>query len=146
MSNSTRRLPGEGAPLLLFDGDCGLCNALVRFLMGRDRRRRLWFAPLQGEYGQQTLIRLGLPTADFDSLVFLPDASRDGFKLKFPGAAAVLQELPGGWCRLGRVVAWIPAPVGNVVYVLVARTRYAIFGENRPRPWPDEDWASRVID
>jgi predicted DCC family thiol-disulfide oxidoreductase YuxK len=146
MSDIANRLPGAGEPLLLFDGDCGLCNAVVRFLMRRDRRRRLWFAPLQGEFGQKTLIRLGLPVADFDSLVFLPDADREEFSLKFPGVAAVLQELPGGWRRLGRLLAVFPAAWANVGYGLVARTRYALFGENRPRPWPDDAWAQRVIE
>jgi predicted DCC family thiol-disulfide oxidoreductase YuxK len=35
-------------PVVLYDGTCGLCHRSVRWLMKRDRRR-LWYAPLQGE-------------------------------------------------------------------------------------------------
>ena len=38
----------ESKSILFFDGDCGLCNRIVRFLTKRDRCRRLYFAPLQG--------------------------------------------------------------------------------------------------
>lgn len=39
----------ESKSILFFDGDCGLCNRTVRFLIRRDgHKRRLYFAPLQG--------------------------------------------------------------------------------------------------
>jgi predicted DCC family thiol-disulfide oxidoreductase YuxK len=49
---------------------------------------------------------------------------------------------------LGRVLAWVaflPAPLRNAAYRLVARTRYAIFGKWKPRPLPRREWASRFI-
>ena len=143
--NRSQSLPGGGA-LLLFDGECGLCNAVVRFLLRRDVAGRLRFARLQGEVGQATLRRLGLPTEDFDSLVFLPDAAGAVARLRTDGVAAVLQCLPGGWTRLGRWLLVVPAPVRDFGYKLVARTRYALFGEYVPRPLERPEWADRFLD
>ncbi|HTE07093.1 MAG TPA: DCC1-like thiol-disulfide oxidoreductase family protein, partial [Planctomycetota bacterium] len=36
------------APILFFDGTCGLCSGVVRWCLRRDRRAVLHFAPLQG--------------------------------------------------------------------------------------------------
>ena len=42
-------LPG---PVVLYDGECGLCHRSVKFLLARDRKQ-LWYAPLQGETAQK---------------------------------------------------------------------------------------------
>ena len=94
--NWSQSSQGAGS-LLLFDGECGLCNAVVRFLLRRDVAGRLRFARLQGEVGQATLRRLGLPTEDFDSLVFLPDAGGDVVRLRTDGVAAVFRAPIGGF-------------------------------------------------
>ena len=60
-------------PVLLYDGECGLCNRLVRLLLRSDRAGRLNYAPLQSEPAQAYLRAQGLPVTDFDSLVFVPD-------------------------------------------------------------------------
>src|SRR4029453_979242 len=36
-------------PVVFFDGACGMCNRLVRWVMARDLATSLRFAPLQGE-------------------------------------------------------------------------------------------------
>ena len=35
--------------LVLYDGECGLCDRLVQWLLRHDRRHVLHYAPLQGE-------------------------------------------------------------------------------------------------
>ena len=132
-------------PVLLYDGACGLCNALVRFILRRDRAARLRFAPLQGAYGQAALRRLGLPTTDFDSLVFLPRGESGPGLSRTAGALAVLGELGGGWARVARLLGVVPAPLRDALYRLVARTRYLVFGRYRPTPLPNPAWAERFI-
>jgi predicted DCC family thiol-disulfide oxidoreductase YuxK len=134
------------APVLLFDGECGLCNALVRFLLRREGAGGLRFAALQGRFGQDQLRRLGLPTEDFDSLVFLPRGAEGGGLCRTEGALAVLETLGGAWARVARGLRVVPARVRDAGYRLVARTRYLIFGRHRPRPLADPAWAGRFID
>ncbi len=134
-------------PVLLYDGDCGLCNWIVRRLLAADRAGRLHYAPLQGEPAQRYLRARGLPTADFDSLVFVPDWNQPGAHaplLKTEGALAAARVAGGGWRR----VAWVrivPRALRDLGYKGVARSRYALFGKYRPRPLENPEWAKRFL-
>ncbi len=121
-------MPTPEFPVLLYDGECGLCRALVRRLARSDRNRRLFFAPLQGAFAQAALRRLGLPTEDFDSLVFLPAANGNQFATRTDGVLAVLALLGPGARRFARLARRVPGPWRDASYRLVARVRYRIFG------------------
>lgn len=134
-------------PVLLYDGECGLCNAVVRFLLRRDRMGRLKFAPLQSAPAQAYLAAQGLPTTDFDSLVFVPDWNhpvRGAALLRTDGALAAFEELGGGW-RVMAKLRVLPRGLRDPFYKVVAKTRYAIFGEYKPRPLPNPAWAGRFL-
>lgn len=138
----------QGArPVLLYDGECGLCNGIVRLLLRSDRQGRLRFAPLQGAAAQGYLRARGLPTTDFDSLVFVPDweaPERSAPLLRSDGVLAAAAEVGGGW----RLVAWLrvlPAWLRDALYQLVARSRHALFGKYRPAPLPDPAWTKRFL-
>ncbi|MGC4072492.1 MAG: DCC1-like thiol-disulfide oxidoreductase family protein [Nibricoccus sp.] len=132
-------------PVLLYDGECGLCNFVVRTLLREDARGVLRFAPLQSETGQRFLKAKGMNTEDFDSLVFIPDlGSGDRFYLRTDGVAHVLDELGGIW----RVASWLrvlPQGWRDPAYKIVARLRYRLFGEYVPTPLPEPAWAGRIL-
>lgn len=135
-------------PALLYDGECGLCSAVVRFLIRRDHRRRLRFGSLQGPSAQRYLARQGLPTSGFDSLVFVPDWDNPEpgvHLLRSSGALACFAELEGPW----RAVSWlrvIPALLRDPVYRLIAATRKAFLGNRSPKPLTDPSWNQRFLD
>ncbi len=134
-------------PVLLYDGECGLCNAIVRQLLRTDRRGRLHFAPLQGAAAQAYLRSKGLPTEDFDSLVFVLDwqaPERSAPLLRTDGALAAAAEVGGVW-RLFTWMRVLPAWSRDPFYKLVARTRYALFGGYRPRPLEKPEWGARFL-
>jgi len=137
----------EPQPVLLYDGQCGLCNRMVRLLLRTDRRGRLKFAALQAAPAQAYLRQQGLPTEDFDSLVFVPDwhaPGRGAYQLRTAGVLAAAAAVGGGW----RLVTWLrvlPAWVRDPFYRLVARTRYALFGEYRGKPLAESGWADRFL-
>lgn len=130
-------------PVLLYDGECGLCNAVVRFLIRRDRSARLRFAPLQSAPAQAYLRAQQLPTADFDSLVFVPDWAAPvagAYQLRTDGALGALGTIGGAW-RRATLLRILPRAFRDAVYRLIARTRYAVFGrhcaERGPTPAAD---------
>ena len=137
----------SGQPVLLYDGGCGLCNRIVRSLLRTDRAGRLHYAPLQSAPAQAYLRAQGLPAADFDSLVFVPDWNRpmeEKVLLRTDGVLAACAEVGGGW----RVLAWlriVPRALRDPFYKVVARSRYALFGEYRPVPLPDPEWEKRFL-
>lgn len=134
-------------PVLLYDGECSLCNGVVRFLLRRDKAGRLHFAPLQSGPGQAFLRSQGLATDNFDSLVFVPDwedQAKGAFLLRTDGVIAALVEVGGIW----RKAAWLrilPAFVRDAAYRLVAKTRRRLFGTYKPGPLADPSWERRFL-
>jgi predicted DCC family thiol-disulfide oxidoreductase YuxK len=117
-------------PVLLFDGECGLCVRCVRLLLATDRRRRLRFAPLQGLAGQTYLRGHGLPAEDFDSAIFAPEWSQAhelAPLFRTDALFAAMREAGGPWWLLG----WLrilPRTWRDVAYGWVARWRRRLFG------------------
>ena len=135
-------------PVLLFDGECGLCQALVRWMIRHDRRGVLLFAPLQGRTGQAFMQSRGLDRVDFDSLVFIVDLawSGSGFHLRSAGALAALNELGGVSRRLARLLRWVPQAWLDLIYRLVGRLRCRLFGRVRSSSLLRPEEARRILD
>ncbi|HEY0946498.1 MAG TPA: DCC1-like thiol-disulfide oxidoreductase family protein [Opitutaceae bacterium] len=138
---------GWTGPVLFFDGECGLCNRLVRLLLRLDRAARLRYAPLQGPVAQAYLRAHGLPTEDFDSLVFVPSwAGREepAYQLRTDGVFGALRVCGGA----ARALTWLqglPRPWRDAGYRLVGHWRYRLFGPWRPRPLARAEWAARFL-
>jgi predicted DCC family thiol-disulfide oxidoreductase YuxK len=133
--------------VLLYDGECGLCNRVVRRLLRSDREGRLWFAPLQGPAAHAYLRTQGLPTTDFDSMVFVPDWEHQkpgGYLLRTDAALAAARVIGGGW-RGWLWLRMLPRGLRDAAYRLVAKTRYALFGEYRPTPLKNPEWVRRFL-
>jgi predicted DCC family thiol-disulfide oxidoreductase YuxK len=127
--------------VVFYDGVCGFCNWMVRFILKRDRRGVFRFSPLQGALASQVLPRHGKDPADLDAVFLAIDANGPEERLLDQGRASmrVLRELGGVW----RIVSWLgilPTPILNWGYQLVARRRYRFFGklESCPIPSPEE--------
>lgn len=113
-------------PILLYDGHCGFCQASVRWVLRRDRRRTLRFAPLQGATG--TAIRSRHPAlADADSVVWVEDPGGPGERVAIKSGAAqrILGYLGGGWGAL-RLCWVVPRVLRDGIYDLIARHRHRI--------------------
>ncbi len=110
--------------VLYYDGTCGFCHGVVRFLLAEDRAGLIRFAPLQGDSFRAALSeaqRASLP----DSIVLVADGGQ-AVKLKSDAVAAMLMEIGGLWRVAGLGLILIPAPVRNWGYDLVGRYRKSL--------------------
>ena len=111
--------------IIFYDGHCGLCHRLVRFVLAADRGGRAFrFAPLDGE-----TFRTKVPVS---ARVNLPDSvvvpAADGTLLVRSAAVLhILQRLGGFWRALGAVIRLIPRTLLDRVYDWVARIRFRLF-------------------
>ena len=46
--------------ILFFDGNCGLCNRSVKFVLRKEKNQELIFSPLQSEFAKKTLAPFNL--------------------------------------------------------------------------------------
>ncbi len=120
---------GEARHVLFFDGVCGFCDRLVRFLLDHDRAARFRFAPLQGETARRELARFCRDAGDVDTVYVLADAHRAGELLYWRSRAIlfVLGELGWPW-RAARIAACLPTSILDAAYDAFARVRYRVFG------------------
>lgn len=113
----------DGPPVVFFDGVCGLCNGTVDWLLARDRRARLRFAPLQGETARRLLGEL--PEDALEWTFLLRDGA--GTHERSDAVLGALQHVGGPWSLI-RVLRLVPRALRDAVYRFVARRRYRWFG------------------
>ncbi|MEC8495957.1 MAG: DCC1-like thiol-disulfide oxidoreductase family protein [Planctomycetota bacterium] len=137
--------PNEAAaalrPLLLYDGECGLCARSVRFVLAKERGPELCFAPLQSDVGRAVLARHGLDE-DLSTVVYVD--AEDRVHLRSGAALRVAGKLrrPWSWARAMLVV---PAFLRDAVYRVIARYRMGIFGGAEACRLPRPDEAERFL-
>jgi predicted DCC family thiol-disulfide oxidoreductase YuxK len=138
----------DAGPVLLFDGECGLCQRVVRWLLRRDTAGRLRFAALQSAPAQAFLRARGWPTEDFDSLVWVSDwARRDdpetACRWRTDGVIAALRAV--GATRWAALLTVVPPALRDAGYRVVARVRRRIFGPGSAGPLPRPEWTARFL-
>ena len=132
-------------PVILFDGVCNLCNTAVQWVIGRDKDRRFDFASLQSEAARRELERI----LDENEIDALPDSivliDSDGVHTRSVAALRIGRALgrPWGLFSLG---VFVPRPIRDAIYDLVARNRYRWFGRRDTCMMPTPDIAARFLD
>ncbi|WP_248928798.1 thiol-disulfide oxidoreductase DCC family protein [Paenibacillus hamazuiensis] len=128
--------------IVLYDGVCGLCNGVVRFVIRRDTRKRFRFAALQSDSGRSLLRRFGLPAEALHSFVLIEDGRA---YTKSTAALRLVLRLPGLWPLL-YAGALVPRPLRDAAYDAVARNRYRWFGKHEACLMPRPEWKDRFIE
>ena len=122
--------------LILFDGDCSLCNSVVQFVIKRDRgRKRFLFAPLQSEVAGH-FVDNPIQYADKEGTLVVIH----GGKVYYRSSAALVigRHLGGLWPLSG--AGWIlPRSIRDGMYNIVARNRKRIFGETNECMLPTKE-------
>lgn len=113
--------------IVFFDGVCHLCNGFVDFVILRDQRRTLLFAPLQGETAQKLLQAKAHQNAR-DSLMSVLFWDKGQVFSESDAVLKILTHLPR-YKFLGYLGFAIPAFLRNILYRLIARYRYKLFGK-----------------
>ena len=133
--------------IVLYDGVCGLCNRLIRFLLKRDRHDRLRFASLQSEFATALLKRHDIDAVDLDTVHVVVDYGTPGEKVLSRSDAIIhaLSQIGGGWgvFAAGKV---LPKPLRDSLYKLVATNRYRLFGKYDVCQMPEERFKYKFLD
>lgn len=111
-------------PLILYDGDCGLCARSVRFILEHERDHQIVFAPLQGPTAALARERFPRIPHSVDSVVYIVDGRAHLRSKAFLYAA---RHLRAPW-RWGHALRWFPGFVLDLAYRVVAAVRHRIWG------------------
>ena len=117
-----------GGPVLLYDGTCGFCAQSVQFVLKRDRRGELRFAPLQSDFARGVLLRHPELT-DLDSILWVEaitgDARTEPVFTQSAAAVRIASYLGGRW-RIAMLARLVPRPLRDAAYRLVAKHRHRL--------------------
>ncbi len=128
--------------LVLFDGDCTLCNGAVQFILRRDAQARFQFAALQSAAGRQALAAVAPLTPFPDSIVLVAGGRA---AVKSTAALRIARGLSWPWPLLA-VFFVVPRPLRDLVYDWIARHRYRWFGKQAACMVPTPELRSRFLD
>lgn len=135
------QLDWDNKYIVFFDGDCGVCNFWVQWILERDKKDRFLFASLQSEAGQQFLTKEKLSTTQFNTLYLLqPDAK---YLLKSRAVLKIATLIGGAYSLLG-LGRLMPRFVSDYLYDKVSENRMKI--SSQKCFLPDADQKRKFID
>ncbi len=131
VSNELKALSKQH-PIILFDGECIMCNGFVQWLIKKDQNQIFRYATLQSQSDQ----------LDFDSVILVDNKQ---VFLKSDVSVQVLKRLGLPW-KLLSFIAMVPAVIRNKAYDIIARNRYRWFGKKDQCYVPTQEEQTLFID
>jgi predicted DCC family thiol-disulfide oxidoreductase YuxK len=128
-------------PLIVFDGECNLCNWAVNFVLGRDKGEIFLFSPNQSDSAREILTKLGLDSMG-DETVYLIE--KDRIYSRSTAVLLVLRRLPFPW-KLLSVFIIIPKRIRDFIYDVIAKHRYEWFGKMNSCRVPSQGERNRFL-
>ena len=132
---------------LLYDGTCGLCARSVQFILQRERGdHSLRFAPLQGETAA-VLLEAHPELRQVDSVIWVEstDGEAPRVRVRSDAALAAVAYVGGFWRVLAGIARVVPRFLRDVVYDVIARTRYRVFGHDTACLLPTPQQRTRFL-
>lgn len=121
------------SPVVLFDGECGLCSRSVQFVARHDASASIRFAPLKSNIGVRLRERVGADPG-LGSVIVIDHGKAF---LKSDATIRIAARLRFPW-NLLRLLAMVPRPLRDWAYDVVAEHRLRWFGRadvcRRPPP------------
>ena len=128
-------------PIILFDGVCNFCNRTINTILKHDQDAYFQFAASQSNAAIDIMQAFKIEQIAIASVILI-----DNEKV-FTKTDAVIQIARHlkGWPRLFRFIKFIPKPIRDFGYDLIAKNRYAIFGERETCRIPEESIRHRFL-
>jgi len=128
--------------VILFDGQCNLCNWAVNFVLDKDRREFFLFSPMQSDRGREILTQLGFTNKAVETIIYLLENKKT--YSKSTAVLLILRQLPFPW-KLSFAFIVVPIFLRDFIYDVVAKHRYVWFGKKNSCRIPSESEKSRFL-
>ena len=127
--------------IVLFDGVCNYCNAMVNFAIRNDKKAILKFAPLQSEAGKRLTEEYKI-ASEIDSVLFI----EQGKVYSYSDAAIGIAKYLRGPAKVLYGLIIIPKFIRQPFYKWIAKNRYKWFGKKEACMVPTPDVKARFLD
>lgn len=116
--------------ILLYDGECNVCDKSVQFVLKRDKKDLFRFASLQSSFGQNVLKKHKKNLSDLDTMYLIENYATETEKLHKKSSAVlhVLKNLQFPW-KILTIGLIIPTFLRDFLYTINAKYRYSLWGK-----------------
>ena len=118
----------EGLPknkkIILFDGDCNLCDSSIQLIIKNDSKDVFRFVALQSELGKKIITYTGIDTTQIDSIILYEPGK--AYYYKAEAALRIAKELRGWYLLLG-YFSFLGKTL-DFIYDFIAKNRYKWYG------------------
>jgi predicted DCC family thiol-disulfide oxidoreductase YuxK len=129
-----------GRAVILFDGTCAFCERSVRLIATRDNGY-FRFGASQNPEGRALLERFGTTREATKSIILIED---DRIYLRSDAVLRIATHMRAPW-KYASVCLWVPRPLRDLVYRIVAAIRLRIAGTSNACDIPPPEIRKRLI-
>ena len=128
-------------PIILFDGVCNFCNRIINIILKYDDQAYFQFAASQSSAAMGIMQAFNLDEKAISSVILIEQEK------VFTKTDAVIQiaNRLSCWPSLFRFLKFIPKPIRDFAYDLIAKNRYALFGKRASCRIPDASIRHRFL-
>jgi predicted DCC family thiol-disulfide oxidoreductase YuxK len=127
--------------IVLFDGTCAFCERSVVFIATRDPHAYFRFGASQTPEAAALLAPYGLTRETARSIILIEDGK---VYLRSTATLRIAARLTPPW-SWARVFLWVPVPLRDVAYRVVAAIRMRIAGKSNACEIPPPEIRARLI-
>ncbi|MBF24894.1 MAG: thiol-disulfide oxidoreductase [Flavobacteriales bacterium] len=127
--------------IILFDGVCNMCVWSVRFIIKRDLNNVFKLASIQSKVGKKIIADYNIDVNKYDSIIFVKN---DIIKYRSSAVLSIVYHLKTIWKFL-LIFYFIPKPIRDFMYILIAKLRYVFFGKRKKCILPNELSTSKFL-
>jgi predicted DCC family thiol-disulfide oxidoreductase YuxK len=127
--------------IIIFDGVCNLCNNAVNFIIKRDASNQFVFAPMQSPAAQGLIAKYDAQNVGIDTFLLIKNGQ---CFYRSDAAIEITKDLSGFW-HLCRIFKFVPRPIRDGVYRLIAKNRYRIFGKRKQCMIPTDKLKNKFL-
>lgn len=120
--------------ILFYDGDCGLCNRSVQFILNHEQNHEIHFAALQSEFAQDFLKTKEIEHIDYSTMILYKN---NQLYTKSDAAFQIVSHLKWYWRPLF-VLKVFPRGLRNLAYEFIAARRKKLIKSFCALPTPQQ--------
>jgi predicted DCC family thiol-disulfide oxidoreductase YuxK len=128
-------------PKILFDGVCNFCNRTINIILKYDKQSYFQFAASQSHAGINTLQQFKLDQKASASVILIDN---EKVYTKTDAVIQIAKHL-SGWPRLFIGLKYVPKPLRDFGYDVIAKNRYILFGKRETCRIPEESIRHRFL-
>ena len=117
----------EQPNIIIFDGECNLCNGVVGWLLKFAPSDLFQFVAFQSTRGQELLKKHGFKTDKLETVILI---DHTGVHTHSDGFLKIVAQIPR-WRLVAALLAFIPRIIRDTIYRIASRNRVRWFGKSK---------------